>query len=143
MLRSAPNQSCSPNEYRLVVVDVVAAEERVRGEVGVERRLELIGEVAVGDPAKDLAIGIGDPRVPGAPRKASFLEDLFTDGHPPTLPQARLKRDPRSLLRRSLRNRPLDGQTIALTVQPGGQPLPHGPRRAWRRPTSRSTNTTT
>lgn len=92
-LRSVPNQSCCPNEYRSVVVDVVAAEERFRDEVGVERRLELIGEVAVGDPAKDLAIGIGDPRVPDAPRKRRSPTVSSPMVPRPFWPQARLERD--------------------------------------------------
>ncbi|MDQ3384864.1 MAG: hypothetical protein M3503_02450 [Actinomycetota bacterium] len=65
----------------VVVVAVVAAEERVGREVSVERCLELVGEVASGDAPQDLATLRGDARIPGATPAAPFLEELFADGH--------------------------------------------------------------
>jgi hypothetical protein len=59
----------------------VAAEERVGHEVGVERGLELLGEIASGDAPQDLAVSFGEARVPGAAPAAPFLEKLFADGH--------------------------------------------------------------
>jgi len=54
------------NDRRSGVVGVVAAQQRVGREVGVERGLELIGEVASGDAPQDLAVAVGETRVPGA-----------------------------------------------------------------------------
>lgn len=64
-----------------VVVGVVAAEEGVVLQVGVQRGLKLVGEIAPGDPPPYLAIGLGDARIARASATTPFLEELLADGH--------------------------------------------------------------
>jgi hypothetical protein len=65
----------------IVFVVRAAAEERVGGADGIECRLELGGEVAVGETAEVLAIGFGEARVACAAPPPAFFEQLLTDAH--------------------------------------------------------------
>ena len=68
------------------VAVVVAAEERVGGNVGVEGVLELVDQVAGGHPLEQLAPLGGQPRVTGPTPAAALLQQLLTDAHLSTVP---------------------------------------------------------
>lgn len=73
--RSASGQS------GVVVLSVVAAEERIGGQVGVEGGLELVDEIARGHPSEQLTALGRQARVPGPAPAAAFLDELLADGH--------------------------------------------------------------
>lgn len=64
-----------------VVVSVVTTEQGVRCEVGIERCLELVGEVASRDAPEDLPAFGRDAGVARTAAAAAFLEQLLADGH--------------------------------------------------------------
>jgi hypothetical protein len=68
------------------VVGVVPGKDRVRGQVGVERGLELVHEIAGRQSEDQFATFWCDPRIAGAPSTASFLEELITNRHCSSLP---------------------------------------------------------
>ena len=54
----------------------LAAEERIGDKIGVERSLELVGQVSGGDPGDDLATCVGYARVTRSPAKAPLLDQV-------------------------------------------------------------------
>jgi hypothetical protein len=60
---------------------LAAAQERVGGQVGVQRGLELRLEITAGDPTQDLPIRLRQPRVTGPAPPAAFLEQILTNTH--------------------------------------------------------------
>ena len=69
-VRVTPWRTKAPSRTYL---ELVAAEERIVGQVGVEGRLELSCEIAPGDAPQDLPAFGGDARVPGpAPAAPTF-----------------------------------------------------------------------
>jgi hypothetical protein len=73
---------------RLVVGRLIAAEDRVGGQIGVERGLELVGQVASGDAPAERAALRGKPRIPRTATATSFLEQVLTDSHCTSLADA-------------------------------------------------------
>jgi hypothetical protein len=71
---------------RLVVGRLFIAKERVGDQIGIERRLELVGQVASGGAPEELAALGGEPRIPSAATATFLLEQLLTDGHRTSLP---------------------------------------------------------
>ena len=67
----------------------MTAQERVVHQVGVQRSLELISQVAGRDPPEDLPVGVGEARVTGSTAAAAFLEEFLTDAHLAIVPGAR------------------------------------------------------
>lgn len=71
------------------VVGVLTAEQSVRVEVGIQSRLELIGEIAPSDTAQDLASLRGDTRVTGAAASTARFKQFLTNAHEPSVPSGR------------------------------------------------------
>ena len=64
-----------------VVGMLVAAQERIGGQVGVERGLELGLQVTAGDPAQDLPVRLRQSRVTGPTAAAALLEQILANTH--------------------------------------------------------------
>jgi hypothetical protein len=60
---------------------MLTAGERISGQICVERRLELAGQISSGDAPKDLAVVRAQTRVASPTGTAAFLEELLTDTH--------------------------------------------------------------
>jgi hypothetical protein len=65
----------------LVVRRLIAAQERVGGQIGIERHLKLVGQVASGDAPEQLATLRRKPRITGAATATSPFEQILTDSH--------------------------------------------------------------
>lgn len=59
----------------------MAAQKSVGGQIGVEGGLELWLQIAAGDPAQDLPVGLGQARVTGSAAPAAFLKQFLTNTH--------------------------------------------------------------
>ena len=59
---------------------MMAAQQRVFGQVRVEGRLELVGEITTGDPPQDRLVLLAETRITSAPLTASLFEQLLADG---------------------------------------------------------------